>query len=552
MREDLKLSRQFAADMMMNSLENLPFSFEYGGNRIKGIPADWAPEITSETINSDMIRTQIVGLSPNSRMRVTFVLTTYKNHSVCEWLVYFKNVGTQDSKLLEDIRAADFSLPELIGGSPVLWHGIGENHEDKNYSFEYTRLEQGRPMEFSPKGGRPCDNAFPYFRIFAQEGGVSMAVGWPGQWHAKFEKWETSVFVKAGQESTDFYLHPGEQIRTPRITLLFFTGTEERGINLWRDWFREYILPRARYGTPLRPRLCGCARDPKGSEHCNETEYTQLDYIRNAREKGFTFDTWWIDAGWYDCTIPRAEAMSYWTDFPWQKINDNEYKNWPFTGIWKCDEKRFPRGMKPISDEMKKDDVDSELLLWFEPERIQNDENMFKNHPDFLLSCKENPAQKLLNLANPEVVGFLSRYMSAFIKTNGIDVYRQDFNFEPLPYWKAADEDQGEHRDGITENFYVQGYLRYWDYLLADNPGLWIDSCSSGGRRNDLETLRRSTPLHYSDYGYRLYVEKQRYHHVLYQWFMNFKDTGGLPAENAENKDFDLYESFCSLAPMTL
>ena len=46
----------------------------------------------------------------------------------------------------------------------------------------------------------------------------------------------------------------------------------------------------------------------------------------------------------------------------------------------------------------------------------------------------------------------------------------------------------------------MQGYLAYWDELLRRHPGMLIDSCASGGRRNDLETLRRAVPLLRSDY----------------------------------------------------
>ena len=46
----------------------------------------------------------------------------------------------------------------------------------------------------------------------------------------------------------------------------------------------------------------------------------------------------------------------------------------------------------------------------------------------------------------------------------------------------------------------MQGYLAYWDELQRRHPGMLIDSCSGGGRRNDLETLRRAVPLLRSDY----------------------------------------------------
>ena len=52
----------------------------------------------------------------------------------------------------------------------------------------------------------------------------------------------------------------------------------------------------------------------------------------------------------------------------------------------------------------------------------------------------------------------------------------------------------------MTENLHVQGYLAYWDALRRRHPGMLIDSCASGGRRNDIETLRRAVPLLRSDY----------------------------------------------------
>ncbi|MGB9623488.1 MAG: GH36 C-terminal domain-containing protein, partial [Phycisphaerae bacterium] len=77
--------------------------------------------------------------------------------------------------------------------------------------------------------------------------------------------------------------------------------------------------------------------------------------------------------------------------------------------------------------------------------------------------------------------------------------YRQDFNMDPLSYWRAAD---APDRQGITEIRHVTGYLAYWDELRRRHPDMLIDSCASGGRRNDLETMRRAVPLWRSDYAY--------------------------------------------------
>jgi len=56
-------------------------------------------------------------------------------------------------------------------------------------------------------------------------------------------------------------------------------------------------------------------------------------------------------------------------------------------------------------------------------------------------------------------------------------------------------------RQGITEIKHITGYLAFWDELRRRHPDLLIDTCAAGGRRNDLETLRRSAPLWRSDYS---------------------------------------------------
>lgn len=106
---------------------------------------------------------------------------------------------------------------------------------------------------------------------------------------------------------------------------------------------------------------------------------------------------------------------------------------------------------------------------------------------------------RLLYLGNPEAWRWLVEHIDRLITENGIDLYRQDFNFDPLPYWRAND---APDRQGITEIKHVMGYLAFWDELRRRHPSMLIDSCASGGRRNDLETMRRSVPLWRSDYAY--------------------------------------------------
>jgi alpha-galactosidase len=90
----------------------------------------------------------------------------------------------------------------------------------------------------------------------------------------------------------------------------------------------------------------------------------------------------------------------------------------------------------------------------------------------------------------------LTNQLVKLITDGGITCYRQDFNFDPRPFWDKAD---APDRVGMAEIRHITGLYQMWDDLLARCPGLLIDNCASGGRRIDLETISRSIPLWRSD-----------------------------------------------------
>jgi alpha-galactosidase len=80
-----------------------------------------------------------------------------------------------------------------------------------------------------------------------------------------------------------------------------------------------------------------------------------------------------------------------------------------------------------------------------------------------------------------------------------VDWYRQDQNaINPDDYWTYNDE---PGRTGMMEIRYITNFYRYMDALVENNPGLMIDNCAQGGRRLDLEMMKRSIPFWNSDYG---------------------------------------------------
>ena len=516
----------------------LPLSFTYGGTIHKGLPEGGQSE--SRFLDANLVETTLTARL-DSNVRIIAQIETYRDFPAVEWTVWFENDGTKTSALLEDLNAIDLFFS---GPSPRLISNSGDFRDIKGYTDTTTVLDQGAVFEQSPEGGRPCDSAFPYQRLLFDDHGFSIAIGWPGQWHCRWEGLGDGARFTAGQETVHTVIKPGERFRTPRMCIVAFEGALERGINVWRRWYNAHVLPRSN-GKPF-PNLVQTGDNGNGEEWTDATEEQQLDAIKRQTESGVGAQLWWIDAGWYSCTI-----------------SPNGNKSWPHTGTWEPDSKRFPHGLRPIGEACKA--AGMEFVLWFEPERVRPGTWLSDNHPEWLLRRHEGTTDQnvflgslLLDLTQPDCLKWLCEHTTALIQDSGVTVYRQDFNFPPLPYWR---ENESESRQGMIENKYVQGYLAYWDYLLLHNPGLMIDSCSSGGRRNDLETMRRAVPFHQTDYGYGIHPVKQKFGQLLYSWIPYYRgfchswdDEKGEytnvyynPPPHPPCEEYDL---FCSFAPM--
>ena len=248
-----------------------------------------------------------------------------------------------------------------------------------------------------------------------------MVVGWPGQWAAEFTRdGGKGVQIRAGQELTHFKLLPGEEVRSPLMVLQFWQGDYLRSQNVWRRWMIVHNLPRPGGKLPRPQLVCGSSRVT--NEMVDANEENQLRPIDRWIEEKFGMDYWWMDAGWYP--------------------NKN---GWGDVGTWEVDAKRFPRGLRAISDYAHARGM--KTVVWFEPERVTPGTWLYDKHPEWLLG--PDGKRKLLNLGNPDARQWLTDHVDKLITEQGIDLYRQDFNMDPLDYWRSAD---APDRQGITEN----------------------------------------------------------------------------------------------------
>lgn len=438
---------------------------------------------------------------------VRYEAVLYVDFPVIEWTAYYKNSLDKNSPILQELETIDTKFSEFKGEKTTLYRNKGDNCTPDSYAPIIGVIEPGSEIKLGNTGGRPTQTTFPYFNFHKEDGGLIFVISWAGQWFCNFRRdKEGSLYIKGGQEYTHFTLYPGEEVRGPMVVLMFYFGDKRRGQNLWRQWMIKHNLPKQDGAPPKVPLLLACSSHQYG-EMVNATTETQIMFIDKYIQRGFPLDYWWMDAGWYPCD-----------------------GRWPKTGTWEVDQSRFPGGFKPISEYSHSKGI--KILVWFEPERVHSGTWLAEHHPEWIIGGKEGG---LLNLGNAEVREWLINHVDNLLVNEGIDLYRQDFNMDPLEYWRRNDSPD---RQGITEIRHVEGYFAYWDELLRRHPNMLIDSCSSGGRRNDLETLRRAVPLLRSDYIMEP-IGNQCHTWALSEWFP-FYGTG-----TSKTSDYEVLSVLC-------
>jgi alpha-galactosidase len=480
---------------------DLPFSFIYDGKPSSELLKSWEVMRASREINKSATEHILLWTEPNNRLSVKCVAVEYHDFPVIEWTLYFSNKSKADTPIIQDIRVLDIRIDEGNSSRFVLHHNVGSPADGNDYKPLETLLMPGTKKRLGASGGRSTSVDWSYFNLEKRpDEGLIFAVGWPGQWMAEFECLKTnSVKVVAGQEITRFKLNPAEEVRTPLIAILFWEGDWIRAQNIWRRFMMAHVMPKPGGKLPQPQFVASSSRQYDEMVRANESN--QIMFINRYIEEGFKLDYWWMDAGWYE----------------------HHGGGWHKVGSWFVDTNRFPRGLKAISDFAHKHNI--KIILWFEPERVVAGTWLAKNHPEWILGGEKGG---LLNLGNKDALNWLIAHIDNLISTQGIDLYRQDFNIDPIPFWRSND---AADRQGITEIKYIMGLLNFWDELRRRHPDMLIDACASGGRRNDLEIMRRAVPLWRSDYAFET-TGHQCMTYGISLW-LPFHGTGTVATRNA-------------------
>lgn len=190
--------------------------------------------------------------------------------------------------------------------------------------------------------------------------------------------------------------------------------------------------------------------------------------------------------------VAKAGAERFVLDDGWFKGRRGDNAG---LGDWVVDEKIYPEGLKPLIQHVNK--LGLEFGIWFEPEMVNPDSDLFRAHPDWVLSSAGNPQidfrnQLVLDLTRTEVCDYLYTQIDDILRGHPqIKYIKWDMNRD-INHTGDAQGKSAIHRQ--TKAVYA-----LIDKLKAAHPHIDIESCSSGGARIDLGILNHTDRFWTSD-----------------------------------------------------
>lgn len=281
-----------------------------------------------------------------------------------------------------------------------------------------------------------------------------------------YEAVEVSAFGKTrvvsgiNPRSFQFHVEPGESFEAPEAVMTYskygFNGMSQ---NMHR-FVRECIV-RGTWKKKARPVLLN------SWEACyfNINEHKLLKLAKAGKAAGV--ELFVMDDGWFGA-------------------RDNDTKS---LGDWYPNTKKLPQGVAGIAK--KVNDLGLDFGIWVEPEMVNVDSDLYRNHPEWAMEIPGKPhsesrTQRVLDFANPEVVEYMTKQMENVFASGNIAYVKWDMNRIFSDYYSqylpAARQKEVAHR-------YMMGLYKMLETLNQKFPDILFEGCASGGNRFDLGML---------------------------------------------------------------
>ncbi len=255
-------------------------------------------------------------------------------------------------------------------------------------------------------------------------------------------------------------LKPSEVFDTPEVIMSYSSNGMEKLSHNFHKVIREHVC-RGKYKLAERPVLI------------NNWEATYFDFneekILKIAEQAASLgvDMLVLDDGWFGKRDDDCSGL----------------------GDWFVNEKKLCGGLGSLAEKIK--EMGMKFGLWFEPEMVSEDSELYRSHPDWAIKIpSRNPVrsryQLVLDMTNPEVREYLFNSISKILRSADISYVKWDMNRSICDFYTPclSADDQGEisHR-------YVLGLYELLERLTSEFPDVLFEGCSGGGGRFDAGML---------------------------------------------------------------
>ena len=432
---------------------------------LEGLPASFG--------NKDEVTTLKIVLKDSVlKLSAELLYSVFEEQDVITRSVILKNEG-EDSLTVDRVLSAafdmddqDFELLTLNGA----W--ARERH------IQRRKLGYGRQSAGSVRGvSSPQEHPFialvsPY--TDQKHGDVyAMDFVYSGNFLAEAHKehmGNVRMVMGIHPEGFSWKLEAGDLFAAPEVVMTFSSEGLGRMTRNYHDFFRKHLI-RSPYKDLDRPILI------------NNWEATYFDFdadrllgiAKDAAACGI--EMFVMDDGWFG------------------KRNDDNCA----LGDWVVNEEKLSGGLKKLVDGVKA--MGMKFGIWFEPEMISEDSDLYRAHPDYAIQIPERRPtlarnQLVLDFSRKEVRDTVYEMVYKVLKSADIDYVKWDMNRYLSDVGSASLD--AEHA-GELYHRYVLGLYEMQQRLLNDFPDLLLENCSSGGARFDAGMLYYSPQIWTSD-----------------------------------------------------
>ena len=455
-----------------NAAGNMGCELHYTGHEIykgkkglKGLPASFATEDGAETL-------EITLKDGDLDLEVVLSYTAFEKENVITRSVRVQNQGKENLRIEKILSACldmdneNFSMLSLHGTWARERHiQTGELHYGKQVisSARGESSHQEHPFIALVTNGTEQENGKVYAMHFVYSGNFMAETEL-----CQFDNLRMTMGINP--EEFSWLLTPGEEFQAPEVVMVYSGNGLGAMTRSYHDFYRNHLI-RSKFKYEKRPILINNWE----ATYFDFNTDKLLDIAREAKKCGIEMLV--MDDGWFG-----------------KRNSDN-----CSLGDWKVNEEKITGGLKHLVDEVNK--IGLQFGIWFEPEMISPDSDLYRAHPDWAIQIAGREAtqsrnQYVLDLSRPEVRDYAYECVASILRSANIAYVKWDMNrqLSDLGSSYLPKERQQElfHR-------YVLGVYELQERLVTEFPDLLLENCSGGGARFDPGMLYYSPQIWCSD-----------------------------------------------------